>query len=233
MKLVRCIAVVLPLAVVVGCGKEEPNPVSAPAPPPPPEVLKAEWITDEAALASAVRSANASPLVQRAISDVPIRDLTPMPQYALRAVGTLGDGSRVGVTILPFMVGQDPTHALFVTLIEGGEAGGVDVGELILGRSPTTLEDGFRAIMLGDRVGWYRGVEVGTTAPKGVPHPSAERRNWTGFLECMLGFSLAACKMGAEIGLVIAPVFPHSAAIGCGAGVALTAVSCGMAHLEN
>lgn len=232
MKHIRCIAIVLPIAfAVLGCGRSGSTRVVDPSPEPRPKVVEAHWITDEDALESAVRQAAASPLVRHAIAASPSPRLTPLHRLAVRAVGTVSDGSRVGVTILPYMVDDDSTHATFVSLIDGGGIQVADVGELIAGRQPTALETGFHAVDLGGRIGWVKGVSAYSAAADGALH-SIERRNWAKFAECLIEGAPTACASGADIADSIAPGVPRARAIGCGVGVAVLATTCAMQHLH-
>ena len=231
MKVFRCLAIVLPLAIAAaGCSRDEPKPVTAPEPAAAaPSVQEAHWIDNPEALSGAVRVAQASPLVQRAISDTPIPRLTPMPQYAVRAVGSLSDGSRAGMTILPFIAGHDSTHAVFITLLEHDGHPLAEVGELILGRAPTSLETGFVQIMVGGRVGWFRGGSTYGPGLDGSAKLSSERWRAEKFNRCFLENAGIGCQAGSGFGRAIAPEIPAAASIGCGLGVAAVAVGCAIA----
>jgi hypothetical protein len=224
MKSIRLVAIVLPLALLgFGCAREEPGRIVAPDPPSPPSVLEGTWERDPTALAGAVRSAQASPLVQAAITDAPFPDLTPMPQVAVRALGRMSDGALTAFTILPYMVGRDSTHALFVTLADYGDRRLVDVGELILGRAPTTLEIGFEQILVLGRVGWYRGGPTyGADGMKRAP----ERFRSEKFSKCLFENADKGCQAGSAVAQAIAPSAPAAVAIGCGVGVAIVAIGC-------
>ena len=229
MKVVRVIAWVLPLAVIaLGC-EREPSGSGRIADPVPsveaPELLDARWIWDKG-LQDALLGAAASPLVQKAVSESPHPGAKPVWSLAVRAEGRVSDGKTVGVTILPYSVGSDPTHALFVSLYEHEGVEVAEPAELILGRRPTESETGFVPIWQGDR---YAYVKTGTPYAIGASGPyrlSAERRNWAKFFQCFTERAPQYCGSGASIANEIAPNFPRAAAIGCGVGVALAGVEC-------
>ncbi len=233
MNQVRCFAIVLPIAfAALGCAREESTRIVDPPPESRIEVAEAHWVTDRDALAGAVQKAAASPLVRRALIGGPNPRLTPLHQLAVRAVGVLRDGATVGVTILPYMVDGDSSHATFISLIDGGAVQIADVGDLIAGREPTALETGFIPVNLGGRIGWVKGVTSYSAALDGTPRLSPERLKWTKFVECLLGGAAAACESGADIADTIAPGVPRARAIGCGVGVAALAVGCAAQHLR-
>jgi hypothetical protein len=231
MRVVRCIAIVLPLAIALGCSRDDPKQATAPIPPgaSAPGVLEAHWITEQSALVGAVRAAEASPLVQRALSEAANPRLTPMPQYAVRAVGRATDGSKAGVTILPYIVDQDQTHAVFVSLLERDGRQLAEFSELILGRAPTSLESGFSPIMIGDRLGYYRDGSTYSADKSGAPRLAPERWNAQKFLKCFSENADKGCAAGSAVGSAIAPEYPAAASAGCGIGVAVVAIGCAVA----
>ena len=189
-------------------------------------------MTDKDALEREVRSAAASPLVQHALVSSDHPRLTPVHHLAVRAVGRLADGSPVGVTILPYVVDGDVTHATFISLIDGGAAKVADVGELIVGREPTPLETGFLPVNLGSRIGWVKGVSAYRAAPGGeASRLSPAKWKWAKFVQCFFEEAPGACAAGKSIGETVAPGVPRAGAIGCGIGVAGAAVGCAAEHL--
>jgi len=229
MRVVRFIAMVLPIVIAAaGCSKEDEKRVSAPEPPDAavPEVLEAQWITDPRALGSAVQAAAGNPLVQRAVVEAPHPRLTPMPEYALRAVGSAADGSRVGVTMLPYMVDQDSTHAVFISLLERDGRQLAEFSELIFGRAPTSLETGFSSIMIGNRVGWFRGGSTYLVGSDGSTKLSSGRFNWEKWTKCFMENAPAGCTAGRDIADDIAPGIPSAGVIGCSAGTVIVAIGC-------
>jgi hypothetical protein len=224
MKSFRLVAAALPLALLaLSCARDESHRITAPDVPSRSSVQEASWVRDPAALAGAVRAVQASPLVQAAITEVPFPDLTPMPQFAVRAVGRMSDGTLTAFTILPFVVGRDSTHALFVTLADYGGRPLVVGGELILGRAPTSLETGFEQLLVLGRVGWYRSGP--TYGPDGVKR-APERFRPEKFTQCFMQWADKACQAGSAAGQALAPQVPAIAAIGCGLGVAAAAIGC-------
>ena len=227
---IRWIASILLLAALaVGCERKEGR-VTAPAPPEKPETVEAHWVWDQE-LEAAVQGAAASPLVQRAIAEVPNPRLTPRWDLAVRAIGTMSDGSHVGVTILPYVVDQDLTHALFISYLEGDGRRLAEPSELILGREPTSLETGFQAIRIGDRVGWIKGGQVYKWGAASGIQPVVEKPKWTNFVDCLMQGAEQGCATGAAIAQSVAPGVPRASAIGCAAGVAVVAVGCAIEHL--
>ena len=238
MKLARSCAVLLPIALtVLGCERRDTGRVVSPPPEPTISelsIVDSRWVTDREALEAEVARASGNPLVQRAISESPHPRLTRYFAYSVRLEGTVSDGSSIGATVLPYMVDQDPTHAVFATLLERDGTQVSEYSELILGREPTALETGFRQVNLGGRIAWIK-TTGGYLAAGGLGagvNPSPQRRSWTRFMECWLDRAGAGCSTGAAIGRTIAPTFPYSAAIGCGVGVLAVGGACALAHLR-
>ncbi len=232
MKLIRCTAVVLPLFFVLwGCERRESAPISAPQPAQRPEILEARWVMEKGALDAEVRAAAASPLVQRALNDSRNPRLTPYYSLAVKAIGSVSDGSKVGATILPHIVDGDQTHAAFVSLLNRDGYQVADYAELILGRDPTSLELGFEPIQLGDRIAWIKGGPSYFVGADGLPSRSPEKRKWTKFIECVLEEAPIGCAVGASLADEIAPGVPRARAIGCGIGAAAATVGCALDHL--
>ena len=233
MKVLRCAAFFMPLAIALaaGCSRKESSRVLSPDPAPGPEVLEAHWVTDRAALATAIRQASANPGVVRSLREAPNPRLTRLDQYAICAEGTVNDGSHVQVTVLPHIADLDSTHAVFVTLIERDGRQVAEVSEIILGRDPTSLETGFVPMQIGDRIGWFRGDEAYAVGSGGVAKLASQRRKYDKFIQCMLSNANNGCSTGASIAAVIAPEVPYSRAIGCGIGVAVIAIGCGLMYL--
>jgi hypothetical protein len=233
MNFIRCIAIVLPLAVLaLGCERKAATRIVDPPPAASVQIEDAQWVLDRGALESAVQLAAVSPLVKRAIANVRDVRLTPLYSRAVSAVGTATDGSRVSATILPHIVGDDSTHATFVSLLSRDGRQLAEVSELILGRVPSPLETGFHPVTVGNRIGWLKGGDTYLLGADGLPHLSAERRYWIKFMECVLSGAPGACRAGAEIADGIAPGVPRAEAIGCGLGVAALAVGCALEHLR-
>ena len=243
MKLARSCAVLLPIALtVLGCERRDTGRVVDPPPSGTSElsVVDSRWVTDRAVLEAEVARASGNPLVQRAISESPHPRLTHYFAYSVRLEGTVSDGSRIGATILPYMVDQDPTHAVFATLLErdGGQGSQVsEYSELIVGRVPTALETGFREIYLDGRIAWIKTsggylAEGAFGDGVGAAANSPARRQWTRFMECWLDRAGQGCAVGAEIGRMVAPMFPHAASIGCGVGVLAVGGACALQYLK-
>jgi len=118
MNVVRLVSLALPLALAAtGCEQKSAH-VADVAAPRAPEVIEAHWVTGPD-LDRAVQEAAAMPLVKRAIAENVDPRLTPMWNRAVKSEGRLLDGRKVSVTILPYMVDQDPTHARFILRILG------------------------------------------------------------------------------------------------------------------
>ena len=245
MKFARSCAVLLPIALtILGCERRDTGRVVNPPPEVAPiaalTIVDSRWVTDETALAAEVARASGNPLIQRALSESPHPRLTKYFDYSVRLEGTVSDGSRIGATVLPYMVDQDPTHAVFATLLERDGAQGSQISEyaeLIVGRGPTALETGFREINLGGRIGWIK-TSGGYLAAGSIgagwdgTANSPARRQWIRFMECWLERAGQGCAIGAEIGRMIAPTVPHSSAIGCGVGVLAVGGACALQYLR-
>jgi hypothetical protein len=245
MKFVRSFLVLLPIAlVVVGCERRSTGDVAdRPAGPVGVEelaIVDSRWITDRTAIEAEVARASGHPLIQRTIAESPHPRLTRYFEYSIRLEGSVSDGSSIGATVLPYMVDQDPTHAVFATLLERDGTQISEYSELIVGREPTSLETGFRQINLGGQLGWIKSsggyLAAGALGAGGAGRDgwadSPARRQWTRFIECWLSGAGQGCSVGAAIGRMIAPGFPYSAAIGCGVGVLAVGGGCALEYLR-
>ena len=225
MKVVRLVSLALPLAIAAsGCEHKSARVADVEAPRPP-EVLEAHWVTGPE-LDRAVQEAATMPLVKRAISENVDPRLTPMWDRAVRSEGRLLDGRRVSVTILPYMVDQDPTHARFISYIDDGQTPYAEPSDLIKGREPTALEAGYVPVDLGGVIGY---VNVGAhykLAPSGAILRGDARINWSKFIKCFMDNATGYCATGRAIADEIAPTVPWAGAAGCGVGLALAALGC-------
>ncbi len=230
MKFVRCFAIVLPIAFAVfGCDRGAPTRLVEPPPPAPSklEVVEAHWDDGAASIDAAAQS----PLVRSTLQQSPHPRLTEMRRLAVRSVGTLTDGSTVQATILPYMVDQDRTHAVFVSLLKRGDAQVAEYSELILGREPTSLESGFEPVQIGNAIAW---TKSGTSFLAGADGSIAEvprARQWMKFVDCAITSAPAGCAAGAQIADQIAPGVPSAQRIGCGVGAAIAIAGCAAQHL--
>jgi hypothetical protein len=125
------------------------------------------------------------------------------------------------------MVGDDSTHATFISYIEGGAAQVVDIGELIAGRKPTPSETGFYPTEFLGQLVWVK--EGG--APDGIEkvrqsHLSPERIRWSKFSRCFFEGAPGACVSGGDAASAIAPEVPRIRVIGCAVGIAGLAIAC-------
>lgn len=226
---VRIAAWILPLAVLaLGCERQQTGSdrVTGPASPSV-HVTGARWVWDKD-LDLAVRAAAASPLVQRTLAESPHTGAPPLWSKAVRAEGRVSDGSDVTVTILPFAVGDDPTRAMFLSVIERNGEEWVEPSELIVGRKPGAGETGFEAIPQGDEVVWVKTGAAYVSGASGPYRMSGERIRWAKFFHCFMERAPGYCATGAEIGGVLAPQVPAARAIGCGAGLAVAAGECAL-----
>jgi len=231
MKFVRCFAIVLPIAFAVfGCDRRASTRVVEPPPPPPPskfEVVEAHWDDTPGAIDAAARS----PLLRRALVQSPHPRLTEMRRLAVRDVGRLSDGSTIEATILPYMVDQDSTHAVFVSILERGDVRVAEYAELILGREPTSLETGFTPIQIGNAIAWTKTGSSFSANGSGTITEVLRALNWTKFFDCAVVAAPAGCAAGAGIAGEIAPGVPQARAIGCGVGAAVGIATCAAQHL--
>jgi hypothetical protein len=107
----------------------------------------------------------------------------------------------------------------------------VDIGELIVGRAPTSLETGFVPIDLGGKVAWVKGVSAYAAGAGGKASLSPVKRKWAKFIECVLETALGGCAAGSSFADEIAPGVPRARAIGCGIGAAVAVLGCALEHL--
>lgn len=228
------LAAVLPLLVLTSaCSREGERRIVAPDPlPDPPAVTGARWVWEPRALAGAVQSAGRSPLVQRALSQAPLGRLRPRFDLAVRAVGEDAAGGSVGLTVLPYAVEGDPTHAAFVCLAEGLGQQAAEFAEMIVGRDPRPDETGFHSVVWGDRIVWIRSDDA-VASSSGIAHRSPEKRQWTKLFDCLATRMPTGCAAGSAISQEIAPGSPHAAAIGCGIGAAAGAASCAVDFIRE
>lgn len=228
MKTVRFVAFVLPLALfALGCERHQGSTrVTDPAPSvAAPRVLEAHWVWDKG-LTDALQSAAVSPLVRRAIAESPYPGAKPVWDKAVRAEGRVTGDLEVGVTILPYSVENDPTHAFFVSLYERDGEQVAEPAELIVGRRPTVAETGFEPVWQGDRYAYVKTGAPYVVTSSGTIRLSPERRNWQKFFKCFAEKGPEYCATGAALGQQIAPAYAYSGAIGCGVGVGLAALEC-------
>lgn len=221
------VAAVLPLLVVTSaCSRDGERRVTAPAPlPDSPQVTGARWVWEPAALAGAVQAAGKNPLVQRALSQAPIAGLRPRFDLAVRAVGEVEGAGAVVLTILPYAVNGDPTHAAFVSVAEGYGQEAAEFAEMILGREPNPDETGYHSIAWGNRVAWVRTGDA-WLLPGGGANRAPLRRQWTKLFDCLAERMPSGCAAGSAIASELVPGEPRAAAIGCGIGAAAGGVSC-------
>lgn len=226
-------AAVLPLLVLTSaCSRESKRNAVAPMLRDRPSVTGARWVWEPSALASAVRAAGSSPLVQRALSEAPIPAARVHARHdlAIRAIGDATDGGAVGLTILPYEVRDDPTHAAFVSVAEGYGAQVVEFAEMILGRDPMPDEIGFHQVVWNGKVAWIRSSE-GFVATSESARPSPAKRQWTKLFDCLATRMPTGCAAGAAIANELVPGEPRATAIGCGIGAAAGAASCAIDFL--
>ena len=230
MKVVRLVSVALPLALAAaGCEQRQTRVADVEAPRPV-EIVEPHWVTGPA-LDVAVQEAAAQPLVERVIAENIDPRLTPMWHLAVKAEGRLLDGRAVGVTILPYLVDGDSTHARFVSYIDDGMGPYAEPSDLILGRAPTFLETGFVPVDLGGRTGYVKSGATYKLASGGVILRATEKTKWAKFAECFFNTAPTYCSAGSTLAQEVAPGVPRAAAVGCGIGIAAAALSCGAQHL--
>ena len=246
MKIVRLAAATILLGLLaLGCAREERSRIAAPGPAtatkPGTRVLEARW-SEGTELARAVSMASSNPLVQRAFLESGDPRLHLEPRYAIQATGVTSEGSRVRVTLLPYAREDDPRFAMLTTLIERDGRTLAQVADLIVGREPTSLEPGFEPVATGDGIVWVRGgaeylvddEDTGAAGAAAGAGGAAERRrfNKEAFLRCWGSQAPTLCAAGVQTCSAIAPQFPYCQALGCGAGMAVAAIYCGVRAFE-
>lgn len=227
------ITLLLPIVLAAGgCAERKQAMVVAPERPAgdAPPVAEAHWIWDRGALGAAVAQASSSPLVQRALAESPAAGLNPAFQYALFLEATREDGSRFSLTLLPYVFGNDSTHAAFVSVVRSAGRQIAEYAELIVGRSPSPLETGFEPVLWGATTLWVKSGDA-YSLDAAAGHPAAVRRSYLKMFDCMVQRMPAGCAAGAAIGGIISgPGAPAGAAIGCGVGAAAGAAACVAEH---
>lgn len=229
------IVFVLPLALAVSaCSKREAGRVAAPELPgiAAPAVAQAHWVWDRDALHAAVSRAAASPLVQQALSQTPVAGLRPCFDLAARVIATTSDGTTLWVTFLPYMFGDDSTHALIVSVLEDSWTKIAEPAEVILGRDPFPFETGFTPYAWGARTIWVKSG-ASYAVKDSDAHAAPEKWKWLKFFDCAATRMPTGCAAGAAIGGTISgPGAPAGAAIGCGVGAAVGAAACALDQLK-
>jgi hypothetical protein len=236
MRVVRFAASVLLLSLALaGCSREEPKRVAAPDPSAGskegPNGVSARWV-EGADLARAIPVASAHPLVQRAFTAAADPRLYFRSRSAVQAVGTVVGGEQVRVTILPYMLDEDPTFATYITLIERTGRALAIRWDFIEGRAPTSLETGFVPVNLSGRQGWVHQQEGYLLAAGRSPQPVSERFKFPVFARCVSEHAPPMCAAGAAVGGTIGGAdgpggAVAGAAIGCGVGAATAVIGCG------
>lgn len=224
----RGLAAVLPLLLLAtSCSRGTEKRVVAPNPPlDPAHVQTGRWIWEPEGLAGAVREARSNPLVQRTLATATTTGLRPRNDLAIRAVGSDSRGMPVTLTILPFSVGHDSSHAAFISVAEANGRQAAEYAEMIVGREPRPDEAGYTQASWGNLLVWIRTGDAYELAP-GMAHPSPMKRNWGKFFRCLAERVPQGCSAGMEIADEFAPGIPRAAAIGCAIGSAIAGLSCG------
>jgi len=223
----RGFAAVLPLLLLASsCSRGDEKRVVAPSPPlDPPLVATGRWIWEPDALAGAVRDVRANPLVQRALATTTLTGLRQRGDLAVRAVGVDTRGMPAGLTILPFAVGKDSTHAAFISVAESAGQKIAEFAEMIAGRDPYPNETGFQRAVWGDRIVWIKTVDAYELAP-GMGNRAAVRRSWKKIMGCFAERIPQGCAAGAGLADDFVPGNPRAAAIGCAVGAVGGMLSC-------
>lgn len=227
--IVAGIAAVLPLITLTSaCSRQGERRVVAPErPSDSPVITGARWVWEPTALASAVQTAGRSPLVLSALRQaaVPVGGLRPRFDLAIRAVGD-AEGNPLSLTILPYAVDGDPTHAAFISVAQGFGIEGAELAEMIVGREPRADELGYHTASWLGRVVWIRTADP-VVGVYGLPAGRAPmKRTWTKLFDCFVQRMPVGCAAGAAIAEEIVPGEPRAGAIGCGIGAALGGVAC-------
>lgn len=224
----RGLAAALPLLLLAtSCSRGNEKRVVAPTPLDPPHVATGRWLWEPDGLAGAVREARSNPLVQRALATATVTGLRPRNDLAVRAVGEDDRGMPVGLTILPFSVGRDSSHAAFITVADGSGRQAAEFAEMIVGREPRPDETGYTRMTWGNQIVWVRTGDAYELAP-GMAHPAPMKRNWTKLFTCLAERMPQGCAAGADIADDFAPGNPRAAAIGCAIGSAVAGLSCAL-----
>lgn len=229
MKNIAVVAVVLPIALLVGaCNQDGKQRVAGPdlAGSEEPSVLEASWVESRDQVAQAASIAAAHPMIQSALTAAGQDRLAYQPQFALRATGRSSADERVSVTILPYATDGDQTHGTFLSLIERGRVTAVSRAEILWGRDPRQDEIGFELFIIRGVRAWIREEDPVVSAAGRLPNLGAEVINKAKFLACFGTLGPMLCSQGAQIANETAPGFPYREAIGCAAGTAVAAITC-------
>ncbi|HEX7077891.1 MAG TPA: hypothetical protein VF363_05685 [Candidatus Eisenbacteria bacterium] len=219
------ITLLLPVALAAsGCAEKKEGRVVAPTRPVagPPAAAEAHWVWDRAALSAAVSRASSSPLVERTLAESPTSGLDPAFQNAIHLEGSLDNGQSVSLTLLPYVVGGDSTHAAFVSVARSGDLELAEFAEMIVGRDPSPFETGFHPALWGTTPVWVKTGDAYSVDAAG--HLAPLRRSLTKLFECLVQEMPSGCMAGGIVGGAVGG--PGGAAIGCGVGAAMGAAAC-------
>ena len=191
MKRLEILLIVSTLAAgLSGCTKQGAHRVTDPAPAPQPslsDVSEAHWITGDGEIREAAARAVKSPLMERALADGAADPRLGLLRTGIvGAMGTMVDGRRVRITILPYQYRDDQAHALYFVLLEANAMAQVQTFQLVRRRDPSLLEAGFQPINSGQNSLWIKEGAVYTSSPAGIVVRAPERFNWARFGVCFI-----------------------------------------------
>ncbi|TMQ59277.1 MAG: hypothetical protein E6K76_05370 [Candidatus Eisenbacteria bacterium] len=173
-----------------GCTNQNPRRLTDPASSPEPrlsEFREARWIAGENEIREATTRAAKSPLMVRAIADrASDPGLELLRTGIVGALGTMADGRRVRITILPYQYRDDLTRAVYFALLEVSSKAQVQSFELIRRRDPSLLEAGFQPVNSGEHNLWLKEGALYALSAAGTAVRAPERFNWARFGVCFI-----------------------------------------------
>jgi len=212
-----------------GCSNHGARRVTDPAASPQPnlsDIKEARWITGDEEIRETAARAAKSPLMARAIADgASDPRLGLLKTGIVAAVGTMVDGRRVRITILPYQYSDDVTHAVYFALLEVDATAQVQSFQLVRRRDPGLKGAGFQPVNSGQHDLWIKEGAIYTPSPTGIVVRAPERFNWARFGVCFIPL---ADMLLHQVGDACHSMgnFPGCVTVGSGAAILGAALYC-------
>jgi hypothetical protein len=238
MKNIAVVAVVLPIALLVGaCNQDGRQRVAGPEVAVEEDaVAHAAWVTDRTAVAQAALAAARDPNVQRAVAQVGSDRLEAHPEGTVRLVGRTTGGQEISLTSIPYRYKSDATRVVYFTKAYVAGATLYQTSDVIGERAPRPDEWGFELVQAGVNPFWVKESVATETVPAAEPAAVAPERDplrspqvsWKlKALVCLLAVGYAGCDAGIGVSDLINPVGTWEVRAGsCMAGAALATAAC-------
>jgi hypothetical protein len=232
MKNIAVVAVVLPIALLVGaCNQDGRQRVAGPEVAVEEDaVAHAAWVTDRTAVAQAALAAARDPNVQAAIAAVGSDRIEAHPEGTVRLVGQTTTGQEISFTSIPCRYKADPTRVVFFSKVNVMGATLYQVSDVIGERTPRADEPGFELVQAGVTPFWVKeSVAALSVPPASEPGMlQAPQVSWKlKALTCLLAVGFVGCEAGIGVSDLINPTGTGQIRTGaCVAGAALATAAC-------